>query len=80
MSKDCVLPLGSRHSVEPRNLSPQTREKVCVWCVFDSSFSLDQTLCLQPMAGHSAWHPLITQKPHIQHICKLDDLWAGFEI
>ena len=36
MSNDCVLSLGCRHSVEPRNLSPQTREKVCVWCVFES--------------------------------------------
>ena len=34
--KHCVLSLGSRHSVEPRNLSHQTREKVCVWCVFES--------------------------------------------
>ena len=34
--KNCVLSLGCRHSVEPRNLSPQTREKVCVWCVFES--------------------------------------------
>ena len=34
--KNCVLSLGSRHSVEPRNLSHQTREKVCVWCVFES--------------------------------------------
>ena len=50
---NCVLSLGGGHSVLPWNLSPQTREKECVWCVFDSSFSLDQTLCLQPMAGHS---------------------------
>ena len=27
--ENCVLSLGSRHSVEPRNLSPKTREKVC---------------------------------------------------
>ena len=33
---DCVLSLGFRHSVELRNLSRQTREKVCVWCVFES--------------------------------------------
>jgi hypothetical protein len=32
---DCVLSLGCRHSVEPRNLNTQTREKVCVWCVFE---------------------------------------------
>ena len=35
-TKNCVLSLGWRHSVKPRNLSPQTREKVCVWCVFES--------------------------------------------
>ena len=35
-NKNCVLSLGSRHSVGPRNLSPQIREKVCVWCVFES--------------------------------------------
>ena len=35
-SKNCVLSLGSRHSVDTRNLSPKTREKVCIWCVFDS--------------------------------------------
>jgi len=34
--KNCVLSLGSRHSIGPRNLSAQTREKVCVWCVFES--------------------------------------------
>jgi hypothetical protein len=33
---DCVLSLGCRHSVEPRNLHIKTREKVCVWCVFES--------------------------------------------
>ena len=35
-NKNCVLTLGWRHSVEPRNLSPQTREKVCVWYVFET--------------------------------------------
>jgi hypothetical protein len=35
-NKNCVLTLGWRHSVEPRNLSPQTREKVCVWCVSET--------------------------------------------
>ena len=34
-NKNCVLSLGCQHSVEPRNLSPKTREKVCVWCVLD---------------------------------------------
>ena len=35
-SKNCVLSLGSRHSVEPRNLSPQTQQKAkkCVFGVF----------------------------------------------
>ena len=33
--KDCVLSLGSRHSVEPRKVRIKTREKVCVWCVFE---------------------------------------------
>ena len=28
--KNCVLSLGCAHSVEPRNLSPKIREKVCV--------------------------------------------------
>ena len=27
--------MGSRHSVEPRNLNTQTQQKVCVWCVFE---------------------------------------------
>ena len=31
-----VLSLGCRHSVEPRNLSLKTREKVCVWCAVES--------------------------------------------
>jgi hypothetical protein len=43
---DCVLSLGCRHSVQPRNLSPKTHEKVCVWCVFNILIVLDQTLCL----------------------------------
>ena len=34
--KNCVLSLGSRHSVGPRNLSPQPQREVCVWCVFES--------------------------------------------
>jgi hypothetical protein len=50
---DCVLSLGSKHSVGPRNPIRQTREKLCVWCVFDIVIILDHTLCLQPMAGHS---------------------------
>ena len=75
-----VLSLGCRHSVGPRNLNTQTREKVCVWCVFDSLRGLNQTLCLEPMAGHSIWGRLIIQKPHKQHNCELDDLRAGFEI
>ena len=33
---NCVLSLGYGHSVGPRSLSHQTREKVCVWCVFES--------------------------------------------
>jgi hypothetical protein len=80
INDSCVLSLGSRHSVGPRNLSPKTRQKVCVWCVFDILSPLDQTLCLEPMAGHSIWGRLIIQKPHIQHNYKLDDLRAGFEI
>ena len=35
-NRNCVLSLGWGHSVEPRNLSTQTREKVCVWCVVES--------------------------------------------
>ena len=34
---------------------PQTPQKVCVWCVFEILNGLDQTLCLQPMAGHSLY-------------------------
>ena len=34
-TENWVLSLGSRHSVEHRNLAPQTREKVCVWCIFE---------------------------------------------
>jgi hypothetical protein len=33
--KNCILSLGSRHTVEPCNLNTQTREKVCVRCVFE---------------------------------------------
>jgi hypothetical protein len=49
-------------------------------CVFDFLNGLDQTLCLQPMARHSIWHRLSTQKPETKHNCELDDLRAGFEI
>ena len=49
-------------------------------CVFDILIVLDQTLCLQPMAGHSIWGRLIIQKPETKHNRKLDDLRAGFEI
>jgi hypothetical protein len=34
LSRDLVLLLGCRHSVEPRTLNTQTHEKVCVWCVY----------------------------------------------
>ena len=36
ISMNCVLSLGRRHNVETRNPIRQTREKVCVWCVFES--------------------------------------------
>ena len=32
------------------------------------------------MARHSVWHHLVTQKPKLEHNCKLDYLRAGFEI
>ena len=51
-----------------------------VKCVFDIVIVLDQTLCLQPMAGHSAWRHSVTQKPILKHNSKLDNLRAGFEI
>ena len=35
-SKNCVLSLGCRHIVEPQKLNTQTREKVCIWCVFET--------------------------------------------
>ena len=76
----CIILLVWRHSVGPRKLRRKTREKACVWCVFDSLRGLNQTLCLEPMAGHSAWHRLSTQKPETKHNYKLDDLTAGFEI
>jgi len=31
-------------------------------CVFDISHRMEQTLCLQPMAGRSAWHYFRTKK------------------
>ena len=72
--------LGSRHTVEPRSPNTQTHEKVCVRCVFEFLNGLDQTQCLQPIAGHSVKHHLDTQKPKLKHNCELDDLRAGFEI
>ena len=80
LTKNCVLSLGCGHSVGPRNLIRQSHEKVCVWCVFDSLRGLDRTLCLQPMAGHSAWYYFGKQKPEFQHNYKLDGLGASFEI
>ena len=77
---NCVLSLGRKHNVETRNLHIKTREKVCVWCVFDILIVLDQTLCLKPMAGHSAWYYFGKQKPEFQRNYKLDDLGASFEI
>ena len=59
----------------PRNLALKTREKVCVWCVFDIVIVLDQTLCLQLMAAHSVWRHLVTQKPD-----KKQNLRADFKI
>jgi hypothetical protein len=35
-SKNCVLSLGCRHIVEPQKLNTQTREKMCIWCVFET--------------------------------------------
>ena len=49
-------------------------------CVFDIVIVLDQTLCLQPMAGHSVRHYLVRQKPQLKRNYKLDDLGAGLEI
>jgi hypothetical protein len=34
--ENCVLSLGSRHSVGSQKLNTQTQQKVCVWCVFES--------------------------------------------
>jgi hypothetical protein len=34
--KHCVLSLSSRHSVGPRKFNTQTRQKVCIWCVFET--------------------------------------------
>ena len=49
-TKDSVHSQGLRHSGCARKLTPQTQQKVCVWCSFDILCGLDQTLCLQPMA------------------------------
>ena len=57
----CVLSLGSRHSVETQKVTTQTREKACVWCVFDILYLFNQTQCLLPVAENSVWHHLITQ-------------------
>jgi hypothetical protein len=57
----CVLSLGSRHSVETQKVTTQTREKVCVWCVFDILYLFNRTQCLLPVAENSVWHHLITQ-------------------
>ena len=32
---DRIVSLGYRQNVQPRNPVRQTREKVCVWCVFE---------------------------------------------
>ena len=48
-TKNCVLSLDSRHSVGPGIYLHKHVKK----CVFDNVIVLDQTLCLQPMAGHS---------------------------
>jgi hypothetical protein len=72
---DCVLSLGSRHRVGRVNPNTQTSEKVCVWCAFDISHRMDQTLCIQLTAGHSVWNHLVTQEPY-----KKQNLGAGFKI
>ena len=37
---------------------------VCAKVCFHIVYGLDQTLCLQPMAGHSVWHHKVTQEPY----------------
>ena len=63
-SKNRVLPLGWRHSVEPRFLSPQTREKVCVWCVFD----ILQRLCFSIGCRHSV-EPRSPLRQTLEKVC-----------
>ena len=53
---------------------------MCAWCVFEFLNGLDQTLCLQPIAGHSIWQDLGMQKTDLKHNYKFDDLRAGFKI
>ena len=36
IQESCVLSLGCRHSVEPRDINTQTREKVCLLCIVES--------------------------------------------
>ena len=49
-------------------------------CVFEFLNGLDQTLCLQPMAGHSVLQDFSLQKPNLKRQNKLNYLRAGFEI
>ena len=56
-SNDCVLSLGSRHSVGPWYLNTQTREKVCVWCVFESHTHCVSTQKLSRWYCFGKWCP-----------------------
>ena len=42
-NKNCVLSLGCKHSVDPRNLSPKTQETVCVRCAFGPYTQISET-------------------------------------
>ena len=55
--------------------------KVCFYIVY----GLDQTLCLQPMAGHSVWHHKVTQEPYKKQnlgtVFKIaEEYWKSIEL
>ena len=57
IQESCVLSLGCRHSVESWNLTLKTREKVCVWCVFESHTHSDRVQKLSLWYCFRKWCP-----------------------
>ena len=52
-----VLSLGCRNSIEPRDLHIKTRQKVCVWCVFESHTHSVNSLNLSHCYCFEKWCP-----------------------